>query len=172
MLKKMILLTISAFFLWGTISCGTLIYPERRGQTSGRIDPGVAILDGVGLLVFIIPGLIAYAIDFSTGAIYLPGTHKKSEGETGVKVVLAKSRDWEDVAAAVKQVTGRQLDLADPDLRIYKPDGRVQVQSLGAEFAALAAGRPVAAAWKACSFSGNEAFTTIGGQQVALLSSP
>jgi len=162
MLKKMILLTISAFFLWGTVSCGTLIYPERRGQTGGRIDPGVAILDGVGLLVFIIPGLIAYAIDFSTGAIYLPGTHKKSEGETGVKVVLAKSRDWHDIAAAIKQVTGRQVDLADPDLRIYKPYGRVQ--SLGTELAALEAGRPVAAVWKACSFSAKEAFTTNGGQ--------
>jgi hypothetical protein len=56
------------------IGCGTLMYPERRGQRGGRIDAGVAILDGIGLLFFIIPGLIAYAIDFSTGTIYLPGT--------------------------------------------------------------------------------------------------
>jgi len=170
MLKKMILLTTCLFFLWGTVSCGTLIYPERRGQTGGRIDPAVAILDGVGLLVFIIPGLIAYAIDFSTGAIYLPSSHKKSEGENGMKVVMAKSRDWNDIAAAIKQVTGHQLDLADPDLRIYKAEGRVQ--NLEAKLAALAAGRPVSAAWKACSFSGNGAITTTGGQQVALLSSP
>lgn len=54
--------------------CGTLLYPERRGQTGGRIDPSVAILNGIGLLLFIVPGLIAFAVDFGSGAIYLPGT--------------------------------------------------------------------------------------------------
>jgi hypothetical protein len=65
------------------IGCGTLIYPERRGQKSGPIDPGIAILDGIGLLVFIIPGLVAFAVDFTTGAIYLPGGAKKSSALTG-----------------------------------------------------------------------------------------
>jgi len=51
-------------------ACGTLFYPERRGNNS-QIDPTVAILDGVGLLFFIVPGLIAYAVDFTTGTIYL-----------------------------------------------------------------------------------------------------
>ena len=55
------------------VSCGTLIYPERRGQTGGRIDVGVAVLDGIGVLLFVIPGLVAFVVDFSTGAIYLPG---------------------------------------------------------------------------------------------------
>ena len=52
--------------------CGSIFYPERKGQPSGRIDPAVAIADGVGLLFYIIPGVIAYAIDFSNGTIYLP----------------------------------------------------------------------------------------------------
>jgi hypothetical protein len=67
--------------------CGTLLYPERRGQTSGRIDAGVAILDGIGLLFFLVPGMIAYAIDFSTGSIYLPGGHRSHVPSGGVKVV-------------------------------------------------------------------------------------
>ncbi|GAA3532441.1 hypothetical protein [Zobellella aerophila] len=54
-------------------ACGTVFYPERKGQISGRIDPVVAIANGVGLLFFIVPGVIAFAVDFSTGAIYLPG---------------------------------------------------------------------------------------------------
>ena len=53
-------------------ACGTIFYPERRGQISGQIDPGVAILNGIGLLFYIIPGLIAFGVDFATGAIYLP----------------------------------------------------------------------------------------------------
>lgn len=53
--------------------CGTLLYPERRGQKGGRLDTAVIILDGLGLLLFLVPGIVAFAVDFSTGAIYLPG---------------------------------------------------------------------------------------------------
>jgi hypothetical protein len=53
-------------------SCGTLLYPERCGQPAGRLDVGVVVLDGIGLLVFLVPGIVAFAVDFSTGAIYLP----------------------------------------------------------------------------------------------------
>ncbi len=55
-------------------ACGTILYPERKGQKDGRIDPAVVILDGLGLLLFLIPGVIAFAVDFSNGTIYLPGT--------------------------------------------------------------------------------------------------
>ncbi|GGB68849.1 hypothetical protein [Henriciella pelagia] len=54
-------------------ACGTLLYPERRGQTGGQLDTAVVILDGLGLLLFLVPGLIAFAVDFGSGAIYLPG---------------------------------------------------------------------------------------------------
>jgi hypothetical protein len=53
-------------------SCGTLLYPERRGQPRGVIDPGVLLLDAVGLIFFVVPGIVAFAVDFSTGAIYFP----------------------------------------------------------------------------------------------------
>ncbi|MEA2117315.1 hypothetical protein [Halovibrio sp. HP20-50] len=58
--------------------CGTLFYPERKGQLSGDIDPVVAIANGVGLLFFIVPGVIAYAVDFSNGTIYLPSRSSAS----------------------------------------------------------------------------------------------
>jgi len=74
---KYLALFIAVLFLLQTAGCGSLLYPERRGQKAGRIDPGVAILNGLGLLVFIIPGVIAFAVDFSTGAIYLPGGKSK-----------------------------------------------------------------------------------------------
>lgn len=53
-------------------SCGTLLYPERKGQSQGNVDINVVLLDGIGLFFFLIPGIIAYVVDFSTGAIYLP----------------------------------------------------------------------------------------------------
>jgi len=53
-------------------ACGFFLYPERRGQTGGRLDPAVFLLDAAGLLIGIIPGVVAFAVDISTGAIYLP----------------------------------------------------------------------------------------------------
>jgi hypothetical protein len=55
--------------------CGMIIHPERRGQPpGGGLDWSVVALDGLGLLLFFLPGVIAFAVDFTTGAIYLPPT--------------------------------------------------------------------------------------------------
>lgn len=53
-------------------SCGTIFHPERRGQPAGRLDFAIVALDAVGLLLFFVPGIIAFAVDFSNGTIYLP----------------------------------------------------------------------------------------------------
>jgi len=52
--------------------CGTILHPERRGQPAGRIDWKIAALNGLGLLLFFVPGVIAFAVDFNNGTIYLP----------------------------------------------------------------------------------------------------
>lgn len=57
----------------GTVGCGTILHPERRGQTGGRIDTGVAVMNGLWCLVFIIPGVVGFIIDFNNGTIYEPG---------------------------------------------------------------------------------------------------
>ena len=62
-------------------ACGTLLYPERRGQKGGRLDTAVVILDGLGLLLFLVPGIVAFAVDFGTGAIYLPGGRAEASDE-------------------------------------------------------------------------------------------
>ena len=65
-------------------SCGTIIYPGRVNQKEhGGLDPAIVILDGIGLFFFIIPGLIAFAVDFGTDAIYYPaGKDEHDEEET------------------------------------------------------------------------------------------
>lgn len=64
---------VAALLITQITACGTLLYPERRGQTNGQIDIGVAALDAIGLLFFFVPGVVAFGVDFITGAIYLPG---------------------------------------------------------------------------------------------------
>jgi hypothetical protein len=50
-----------------------ILHPERRNQPPrGGLDWSIVALDAIGLLLFFIPGVIAFAVDFTTGAIYLP----------------------------------------------------------------------------------------------------
>lgn len=95
--------------------CGTIIHPERRGQPTGRLDPAIVLLDGLGLLLFFIPGIIAFAVDFSTGAIYLPPEMLGDNGQRGAlkKVDLPRSQlTQQNVERIVSDHAGREVHLA------------------------------------------------------------
>ncbi len=53
---SLICVVVSVVLITQLYGCGTLIYPERRGQTGGTVDAGVAIMDGLWVFAFIIPG--------------------------------------------------------------------------------------------------------------------
>ena len=63
---------VVAALLTQMTACGSIFFPDRRGQIDGKIDPMIVVLDAVGLLFYVIPGLIAFGVDFATGAIYYP----------------------------------------------------------------------------------------------------
>lgn len=89
-------------------ACGTLFYPERKGQTQGRLDPGIVALDGVGLLLFIIPGLIAFGVDFYHGTIYLPGGKSASLTPDELNS-LQKNKQVDE--SALKNMVNAKFDL-------------------------------------------------------------
>ncbi|OUR89595.1 hypothetical protein A9Q81_21370 [Gammaproteobacteria bacterium 42_54_T18] len=68
-------LSLSVIILmFNSSSCGYLLHPKRVGQTGGNIDPAILVLDAAGLLFGVLPGVVAFAVDITTGAIYLsPG---------------------------------------------------------------------------------------------------
>jgi hypothetical protein len=49
-------------------------------------------LDGVGLLFFFVPGIIAFAVDFMTGAIYLPADGYRDAATSGQERRLVSRR--------------------------------------------------------------------------------
>jgi len=106
------------------VACGTILYPERKGQRDGRLDVGVVLLDGVGLLCFIIPGVIAYAVDFTNGTIYLPGTsaRKAGIGPDGLRAVAfdARHRTPDSLKELIRKETGYAIDWRDPRLRMIE----------------------------------------------------
>jgi hypothetical protein len=58
------------------------MHHERVGQPhSQQIDWKIAALNGLGMLLFFVPGAAAFAVDFYTGAIYLPSDDYYPPGE-------------------------------------------------------------------------------------------
>lgn len=90
--------------------CGTLFYPERKGQLQGRVDPGVAVMDGLGLLLFIVPGVIAYAVDFSNNTIYLPGSHAGADQASVDRVHYDGTLNAQSLASMIETRTGRDIE--------------------------------------------------------------
>lgn len=109
--KKMLNIFMLAGFLVQISACGTILHPERRGHNGGRVDAGIAVLDGVCLLLFIIPGIIAYAVDFSTGAIYLPGGRYSSiSGADKINVVHVNPAELNE--KTIKKIVIRETGIS------------------------------------------------------------
>ena len=125
MQKRLISGVLAATLLTQLSACGTLFYPDRRGQIDGRVDPVVVAMDAIGILFFVIPGLIAFGIDFATGAIYLPGGQYSMAPETLKQAVDAEGRiDTAKLKALIEQHSGHSLPLDDP--RLIRHSGNVE----------------------------------------------
>lgn len=109
---------VAAALLTQLTACGTLFYPDRRGQIEGKIDPVVAALDAIGILFYVIPGLIAFAVDFATGAIYLPeGQNAQVAPEKLKEAIGADGKiDNARLKAIIERETGHSLPLDNPNL--------------------------------------------------------
>ncbi|WP_237068297.1 hypothetical protein [Microbulbifer guangxiensis] len=95
--KRSIAATCLLTMAMNLTACGYFLYPERKGQTGGRVDPVVVILDGAALLFGILPGIVAFAVDFTNGTIYLP-----AGGSSAIDRHLTEA-DGEDVRTVIDQ---------------------------------------------------------------------
>lgn len=149
--SKVIASALALTLVFQLASCGTLLYPERRGQEGGKIDPVVAVMDGVGLLFFLIPGIIAFGVDIGTGAIYLPPGGRseappaegEEESEEPFRVVYVDpaTLSTELIETAIARETGLQIRLTEAEVDVRRYDS---VRTLTQEVAAANAGlRPV-----------------------------
>ncbi len=121
-LVNMLHISICAILIFQLVGCGTIMYPERKGQKSGKIDAGVAVLDGLGLLLFLIPGIIAFAVDFNNGTIYLPGTSRSSLDINNIKQVKfdPKHNSIASIEKIIKEETGYEVKLYQDNTKVFK----------------------------------------------------
>ncbi len=128
--QKLIVTSVLGAFLLQSVGCGYLLYPERKGQKSGEIDPAVAIMDGLGLLLYIVPGVIAFAVDYTNGTIYLPsggkGGKKGADADSpAVEIQVANKedlRDKEKLEALISKELEQPVDLDASNIRVQLYD--------------------------------------------------
>jgi hypothetical protein len=118
--RRLCLLLVSSIS-FQAVSCGTILYPERQGQLGGRLDPAIVVLDGIGLLLFIVPGAIAFAVDFYNGTIYLPYDEYRMQSPDELEsanwravTVDREINSREELEAYLFKKTGREVQL-DPN---------------------------------------------------------
>ena len=122
LISKSFCLLVSLVLIFGANSCGTMLYPERRGQTAGKIDVAVVLLDGLGLLLFVVPGVIAFVVDFSTGAIYLPPESSRLEydkiHDMEVTKIGREALTQDKIQLLIAHKTGHTVDLTSPGVKV------------------------------------------------------
>jgi hypothetical protein len=113
------------------VSCGTIMYPERHGQKAGQIDPLVAVLDGVGLLFFLLPGVIAFAVDFNNHSIYLPHGHTSSNGSAHSysRLEFNGKLDKAGIEKLVRAETGVTVNLQQANMQVVKLDSAAELDA-------------------------------------------
>ena len=118
-------------------SCGTVIYPGRIHQKEhGGLDPAIVIMDGIGLFFFIIPGLIAFAVDFGTGAIYYPEGKAPGDAEKTIidqwqeEASKTSSIDQQTIERSLSEKVGRPIRLDQETVLVRKLDHLDQLHTV------------------------------------------
>jgi hypothetical protein len=113
---------ITALLVFQLTGCGTILYPERRGQMAGHLDAGVVILDAIGLIFFIIPGVIAFAVDFSNGTIYLPARPVIIEHSVELRQIKFDPQHTSiaQIEKIIKDQTGYAVKLTQGNMRVTR----------------------------------------------------
>ncbi len=123
-LKRWLAVVLVVTCLTSFTACGYFLYPERRGQEGGQIDPVVALLDAALLLLFIVPGVVAFAVDITTGTIYLP------DGDTGELTVVRLDRagqiDTETLEGILSGHLGKTVTLNPETTLFFDAQGKTR----------------------------------------------
>mgnify|MGYP005801830375 CR=1 FL=1 len=93
MVKKLLSILIVVMFLF-LESCGTILkYKYIDKPVSNKLDWGIVALDGIGLILFIIPGIVAFSIDYATGTLFIPEgpISLKNTTSKDIQKILAKN---------------------------------------------------------------------------------
>lgn len=134
-LYKLVSSFLIACLLSQMVACGLILHPERKGQKAGQIDPAIALFDAIGLLFFLVPGVIAFAVDFYSGTIYLPGG--KRAQLTPEELQDIKTDSGVDRAALTKALQTRGIEVNPAELQVESLQSHEEIKQKMNNFSRL-----------------------------------
>jgi hypothetical protein len=85
--SRLMVVLVVASLIAGSMSCGYILHPERKGTKSGKIDVPILLMDCAWLVLgFGVVGVVALVVDFYTGCIY--ESSATVEAQPGQKVAF------------------------------------------------------------------------------------
>ena len=132
---------LAATLLTQLAACGTLFFPDRRGQIEGKVDPLVVGLDAIGILFYVIPGLIAFGAGLLLSSL-IPASRVEQRAAEGLKEQAAPLVDEakqaaqqlrEDLEPAAREAAGSVKESAAEAASHLKEQGTDTAQGLKAE---------------------------------------
>ncbi|MBU1242236.1 hypothetical protein KKD52_08185 [Myxococcota bacterium] len=115
--NKIIALSALAIFTFGTVSCGYILYPNRRNQIArgGNMDVAVLIMDLLWLIPGIVPGVVALIWDGVHGSWYASGDRTILQNTSPKPLQMRANRDisiqgtavGNDLAVRIEDAVGR-----------------------------------------------------------------
>ena len=120
-MKKITSFLICIGLLTNLASCGTILHPERKGQVDGQLDTSIVVLDAIGLLFFLVPGVIAFAVDFSNGTIYLPNGSSSSLTDEEMKNISLNGKvDMDGLSQLVSDKTSTSVLINSNEVKTHQ----------------------------------------------------
>lgn len=104
---RAIALAASVFVLSNSVSCGYILHPENRGGKGGEIDVLALVCDILWFIPGILPGVVAIAVDVTTGSLYKGGGSASNVKvlPKGSRLVINKPKVWEPTKLEIRVVT-------------------------------------------------------------------
>ncbi len=98
---KKIAIIITIFLSLFISACGTILKPNQINKPhSSQLDIAIVALDAFGLIFFIIPGAVAFVVDYSNGTLYLPRHTLRLSNTSDEGVQQALSQNGYDVSVS------------------------------------------------------------------------
>ncbi len=119
-IRKSMVLSLVGAMVFQLTACGTIIHPERKGQMHGQLDASIVVLNAIGLFLFLVPGVIAFAVDFNNGTIYLPGRSAALDTEEINVVYIDGAVTEESIEKLILKETGKTIRLDDSQVQSLK----------------------------------------------------
>ena len=118
-MRRILFCLLSALLL-GASGCGTLFFSRRIGRKMSRtIDNKVFYTDCFLCLLGIVPGVVAFILDFDNGTIYyteaelIPDDFNQGALTPGkMKKIDGGSMTEAEIARRLSEATGRKIDLS------------------------------------------------------------